>query len=151
MPTTYFLHAVLPTTLTGPDQALHLVAPTDNDLEKTRYLHAVLPSTLDKLLGQALHAVFDIYKLKQSLHGTIICANTVYQEFVMLKYAYPPSFVNALVWALAAEIAGPLTGDPKYADYCEKKYEDTLAKAMALQYNQDREEPEPSGSFVIGR
>jgi len=55
---------------------------------------------------------------------------------------FPPAFVNLLAWGIAAEIATPLSADPKYAQSAAATYKNVLAEAGALSANENQQDPE---------
>lgn len=57
-----------------------------------------------------------------------------YTRRVENEALYPPDFVNAFAWLLAAEVAAPLTGKPELEGWARKRYERTLTAALAAAY-----------------
>lgn len=55
---------------------------------------------------------------------------------------YSPSFVNAFAWAMASEIATPLSADPKYAQAANATYQRVLAEAGALACSENQQDEE---------
>lgn len=64
---------------------------------------------------------------------------------------FPPSFSNALAWAIASEIAAPLSADPKYAQAANNTYSRTLAEAGALAYGESKQDTFPDGELLTSR
>lgn len=92
------------------------------------------------------------YSIAYSSAGRVIYTDAVdpvleYITNVTNEAQYDPHFVDALVWCLAAEIAGPLTKDVKLADYCRNNYRMSLAEAGAMAKNENRQEDAES-SFI---
>lgn len=64
---------------------------------------------------------------------------------------FPQSFINALTWALAAEIAIPLTTDMNRAQLAANMYARTLSEAGTDLLNEDAAGPPPESDFIRSR
>jgi len=65
---------------------------------------------------------------------------------------YPAFFSKALSWALAAEIAFPLTAmKPELVDMIYRAYTMALASARSLALNEGQSDPEQDSEFVTSR
>jgi hypothetical protein len=70
------------------------------------------------------------------IYTQIADAVIYYERRVTNPTLWPVSFANALAWRLAAEIALPLSRDPKIAQNAERKYELEISRAYAAQLNE---------------
>lgn len=64
---------------------------------------------------------------------------------------FSPSFTNALAWALAAEVAAPLTADPKYGQAANQSYVATMHDAFSKSMNEVYEGFEVDSPLISGR
>jgi hypothetical protein len=64
---------------------------------------------------------------------------------------FPQTFVNALAWALAAELAIPLTTDIQRAQLAQTKYLSSLLEAGADLLNENEDGPQPESDFIRAR
>lgn len=64
---------------------------------------------------------------------------------------FPPAFTSALAWALAAEIAIPLTTDLNRAQLAQRMYAQALLEAGADALNEGRVTDEPESDFIRAR
>ena len=88
----------------------------------------------------------------QRLLGADVSSRQPFKELKdMLTFAYPPAFVDALAWALAAEIATPLSAKPELGLNAKKQYEEAIERAGATQWRQGQEYPELDCSLISGR
>lgn len=78
-------------------------------------------------------------------------AELVYVARVELVTKYPPLFVQALAWKIAAELSMALPKDPKLAVLMEQKYMATLREAAAAEFRQSQEGPLPDSEFIRAR
>jgi hypothetical protein len=74
-----------------------------------------------------------------------------YTAHITLTGLFSPAFSNALAWAIAAEIATPLSADPKYAQVANQTYVHTLAEAGALSFGESQQAPLPDGELIAAR
>jgi hypothetical protein len=61
---------------------------------------------------------------------------------------FPQAFVNALAWALAAELAIPLTTDMQRAQLAQNQYLSALLEAGADLLNEGEDGPQPESDFI---
>jgi len=61
---------------------------------------------------------------------------------------FPRTFVNALAWALATELAVPLTTDMQRAQLAQTKYLAALLEAGADLLNENEDGPQPESDFI---
>lgn len=54
---------------------------------------------------------------------------------------FTPGFTDCFGWALAAEIASPLSADPKFAQAASQQYQIALANALTAALNEQQEDP----------
>lgn len=78
-------------------------------------------------------------------------AQLIYTARIETVALWPPSFVDALAWKLASDFALAIAVKPNVAQAMTVGYERALARAGALQFNKQREDPEPDSSFIRGR
>lgn len=64
---------------------------------------------------------------------------------------FDPLFVSMLAWKLAADIAAPLSRDPKLAISCMQVYELEKGKAQAAALNERQADPAPDAEWIAGR
>lgn len=64
---------------------------------------------------------------------------------------FPPAFANALAWAIASEIATPLSADVKYAQVANQTYGHALAEAGAMAFGESCQSPLPDGELLSAR
>lgn len=64
---------------------------------------------------------------------------------------YPPHFVDALAWALAAELAGPLPVDERREQRARQGYELALQRAAAVALNEGDHDPAPTDAITASR
>lgn len=81
------------------------------------------------------------------------CANAelVYTRRITNPNLFSPTFVSALGWLLASEIALPLTSAPGVADRALRMYVTVLGTAQALALNERQGDPERDCAFLTGR
>ena len=99
--------------------------------------------------------VYDIME-DEANAGRVIVTD---QDSAILEYVkaitdptlFSPSFTNALAWGLAAEIAAPLTADPKYAQAAQQSYVATMHDAFAKSLNEVYEGQEVTSDLITGR
>lgn len=86
--------------------------------------------------------------LEYEIEGSNLFCN---EESVTLKYIFraddtskwTPSFANAVSWKLAVYLSGSIVkGDAGLRQFCEKMYQQALAKAMGFSANSSRVRPE---------
>jgi len=82
------------------------------------------------------------------IHTDIVDAVAYYERRVTEPSLWPYAFANALAWKLAADIALPLSRDPKLANNAERKYDLEISKAYAAQLNESPTET-PEGSEIV--
>jgi len=73
---------------------------------------------------------------------TVICdetspINVMYVTAVDDPELFDPTFVNAMAWRLAADLAFPMTNDPNLTIAMLKAYEQTLSSAKTLDSVED--------------
>lgn len=78
-------------------------------------------------------------------------AVAVYTAVVANPALYPPAFVNALVWRLAADIAMPLAVAQPLRDRAEQYYGIWLSRARANDLREAQDRPEPDSEFIQAR
>lgn len=61
---------------------------------------------------------------------------------------YPPAFVSALAWALAAKLATARNNDPRKQELCRQNYLRAISQAMANDQNSHK--PRPQSSSWLG-
>ena len=64
---------------------------------------------------------------------------------------FPPAFSNALAWAIAAEIATPLSADVKYAQVANQTYGHALAEAGSMAFGESCQSSLPDGELLSAR
>jgi hypothetical protein len=88
--------------------------------------------------------------------GLAICTNQgnavlVYTARITNTNLYSMLFVDVLAWALAAEIAAPLSAVPKMATAAGEAYMGSMLRAAARNMNEGQEAPEPETEFLTSR
>jgi len=78
-------------------------------------------------------------------------AELVYTARITVVPRFPPLFVEALAWKLAADLALSLPVKPGVAKVMEEKFQRALAQAVAADGNQVQEDAQPESEFVRGR
>ncbi len=81
------------------------------------------------------------------------------EEFEVLEYiglhdhvgTMPRTFVSALAWLLASELATSLRKDTKLADYCLTRYDREAATAIAVELNGQAEDLEQDTPTLVAR
>jgi hypothetical protein len=73
--------------------------------------------------------------------GLALCSNTypaslIYTARIITTTLFPQMFCDALAWALAAEIAAPLSATPRMAESASQAYTTTLMQAAARDMNE---------------
>jgi hypothetical protein len=89
-------------------------------------------------------------------HGRVLLADredaeVVYVAQVLDVPRYPPLFVDALAWKLAAELALCLPVKPQVAAMMVQGYRASLENAVASEYRQAQEDEPPRSIFIRGR
>lgn len=64
---------------------------------------------------------------------------------------FTPAFANAFAWALASEMATPLSADAKFAQAANQAYARVLAEAGTLAFGESQQEPLPDGELLAAR
>jgi hypothetical protein len=64
---------------------------------------------------------------------------------------YPPKFVHALAWRLAADLAGPLQRSPAFESTAMQNYRMALSEARMHAANEGVPDPEGDGTFIDAR
>lgn len=75
----------------------------------------------------------------------------VYTSLVSTVSLYPPHFVDALAWKLAAELVFSLPVKPQLADQADRRYQFALAKAMAADLRKEQRDIEPDSDLYTVR
>ena len=68
-------------------------------------------------------------------------ATLEYTACIVTPQLFSPAFTDALAWALAAEIASPLSADPKFGQAAGQQYLIALANAEVRALQEQQEEP----------
>lgn len=93
----------------------------------------------------------------ESAGGLAICtdafpAELVYTARITNAALYTAQFVNALAWALAVDIAAPLSAAPNMAEKAASAYAAALLKAGAIDLNEGQEKAsEIESDFITAR
>jgi hypothetical protein len=82
------------------------------------------------------------------IYSNVPSAQAEYTVQVTDPTLFPASFVNALAWALAAELAIPLTTDIQRAQLAQTKYLSSLLEAGADLLNENEDGPAPDSDFI---
>ena len=82
-----------------------------------------------------------IYTNVRDAHGE-------YTALVTDPALFPQTFVNALAWAMAAELAIPLTTDMQRAQLAQTMYMAALLEAGADLLNEGEDGPQPESDFI---
>lgn len=61
---------------------------------------------------------------------------------------FDAQFIDAFSWKLAAELAAPLTGDPRLGQYAYQMYQQALRSAWASTANEQKVTPKQSRRYV---
>jgi hypothetical protein len=85
------------------------------------------------------------------IYTNIANAQAEYTVKVTDVTLFPQTFINALAWALAAELAIPLTTDMNRAQLAQTKYAATLLEAGADALNEGVDGPQPESDFIRAR
>ena len=85
-----------------------------------------------------------IYTNVRDAHGE-------YTALVTDPILFPQTFVNALAWAMAAELAIPLTTDMQRAQLAQTMYMTALLEAGADLLNEGEDGPQPESDFIRSR
>ncbi|GFE61929.1 hypothetical protein [Geobacter sp. AOG2] len=107
--------------------------------------------------GQAVGAPvpFEIGEAEASAARAILTdlpgAEAEYTARITDVALFPPSFASALAWALAAEIAIPLTTDLNRAQLAQRMYAQALLEAGADALNEGRTGDEAESDFIKAR
>lgn len=64
---------------------------------------------------------------------------------------FDPTFVSALAWKLAAELAIPLAKDASVAQTCEQAYQAIVAQAFTIGMTEGQGQRFPDSVFITGR
>lgn len=91
--------------------------------------------------------------------GKILCCDIEEDDIQALEYTaqvtdvtvYPPSFVDAVCWRLAVELATALEKNAQIAATCYQMYRERVGMAFAQQLQSNREDPPLEGSGIRAR
>jgi hypothetical protein len=75
----------------------------------------------------------------------------IYTSKITNPEKFPPVFGDALAWAIAKEIALPLTKKPSLKKECEAEFERAWKIALSVAFNAEQEDSLPDSEFVAGR
>lgn len=78
-------------------------------------------------------------------------ATLIYTKRVTVPALWPATFADYLAWALAAEIAMPLTNDRLVRQEAIGGRQFALTHAVAVNFNEEQESQEPDGDFLASR
>jgi hypothetical protein len=82
------------------------------------------------------------------IYSNVAAAQGEYTVLVTDPTLFPQTFVNALAWALAAEIAIPLTTDMQRAQLARTMYMTAILEAGADLLNENADGPQPESDFI---
>ena len=85
------------------------------------------------------------------IYADVESAELEYTARVDDSNLWDASFINALSWLIASEIATPLTANPDYAKMAREAYTVTLGQAMAQNLNDSFAGVEPDCELLTGR
>jgi hypothetical protein len=85
------------------------------------------------------------------IYTNVAAAQAEYTVQVTDPTLFPQTFVTALAWALAAELAFPLTTDMNRAQLAQAKYVAVLMEAGADLLNENEDGPQPESDFIRAR
>lgn len=82
------------------------------------------------------------------IYANVANAQAEYTVQVTDPTLFPQTFVNCLAWALAADLAIPLTTDMQRAQLAQTKYFAALLEAGADLLNENEDGPQPESDFI---
>lgn len=96
------------------------------------------------------------FKVVNAAGGRAILSNQEQAELVYTVRVedttyFPPMFVSALAWRLAAELAMGLQARPENYASALQNYQLTLSQAQALAFEESEEGPAPDSEFIQAR
>lgn len=96
------------------------------------------------------------FKVVNAAGGRAILSNQEQAELVYTVRVedttyFPPMFVSALAWRLAAELAMGLQARPENYASALQNYQLTLSQAQALAFEESEEGPVPDSEFIQAR
>jgi hypothetical protein len=85
--------------------------------------------------------------LKSNIHNPVIAYTALHE----IPEIYPPSFVDALIWLVASELAMSLATKSNYEEKCRVRYEGALSKATALALSEPEIGADPESQTITTR
>lgn len=96
------------------------------------------------------------FKIEAGSYGRILLTDEKDPELVYIAQnsdptTFPPSFVDALAWKVAMDLALSVPGKESLLQRCREGYAASLQSALITLLVEGQEEPEPESSFITVR
>lgn len=102
-------------------------------------------------LRYTYQVVYDEANDRQAILANVSPATMIYTHAITNPTLFPASFVHALAWRLAAELATDISKSRSLRDRCMQEYGLAMSGAAANAMNQESDGPAPEGESVQAR